>query len=387
MQVLHEQLPDSVHAPATKKQYLDSICKHFRLKHARVGGNGNCFFVACAKVLSCLGITVDASALRQQVVAFLRECYFDRLHGVLGERCCIEMEHEVHARIPLVSSTARHNGFVPDTMESYLTATADIRVWACGYHWIRAVASLHAVSIVIVIHSFDYVQLFCEDSTHPRVFLYKTDVETHYDALVPEAAPVSNADDLSQNSEAYVSSQPPGLSPSEESNVQPASIVPLTLEQLRAARLKALSLQPSAASLLTEVTAAVAATCLLSLHSSEEVVVLSSETEGSLSSNDDGIDGWTKNGAYEAYVLAVLDAGHGSWDRRQVINEIGNRASFNFPSWRRLSELDRFAKINSVISSLRKMVRSAHSALSSGSNAGDHCVGVVVYTSVFECSS
>jgi hypothetical protein len=233
MQVLHEQLPPSVCAPTTKKKYLDLICEHFGLKLARVGGNGNCFFVACAKVLSCLGITVDASVLRQQVVAFLRECYFHQLHGVLGERCCMEMEHEVDARIPLVSSTALHNGFVPESMESYLTATADISVWACGYHWIRAVASLHAVSIVLVIHSFEYVQLFSGDSTHPRVFLYKTDVETHYDALVP------NTNGLSQTNEA--SSPPPNHSLSSP----PAPCAPLSAEDLRAARVKALNLSRS----------------------------------------------------------------------------------------------------------------------------------------------
>jgi hypothetical protein len=290
----------------------------------------------------------------------------------------MEMEHEVDARIPLVSSTALYNGFVPESMESYLTATADISVWACGYHWIRAVASLHAVSIVVVIHSFDYVQLFCGDSTHPRVFLYKTDVETHYDALVPNAL-VPNTDGLSQNNEA--SSPPPNHSLSSPP-APSAPCAPLSAEDLRAARVKALNLQQSTSAAAStdqdELVDSVAASSLLSLRSAEEVVVVSSESSD---------DGWTKNEAYEAYVAAVCDAGRGSWDRQQVMNEIGNRASFNFPSWRRLSELDRLAKINSVISTLRKMVRSAQSALSSVSNAGDHRVGVVVYTSVFECSS
>ena len=117
MQVLHEQLPASVCAHTAKKKYCDAICKHFGLKLVRVGGNGNCFFVSCAKVLSCLGITVDASTLRQQAVDFLRECYFELGHGVLGERCCLEMEHEVDAKIPLVSCTRTYDGFVPRTME------------------------------------------------------------------------------------------------------------------------------------------------------------------------------------------------------------------------------------------------------------------------------
>jgi hypothetical protein len=83
MQVLPEELPASVCAPKTKKKYCDSICKHFGLKLVRVGGDGNCLFVSCAKVLSCLGITVDASTLRQQVVLFLRECYFMRAMAYL----------------------------------------------------------------------------------------------------------------------------------------------------------------------------------------------------------------------------------------------------------------------------------------------------------------
>lgn len=146
MQVLPEELPADVCAPKTKRKYCNSICKHFGLKLVRVGGNGNCLFVSCAKVLSCLGIYVDASTLRQQAVDFLRECYFELGHGVLGERCCLEMEHEVHAKIPLVSCTRTYDGFVPRTMEEYLSATADITVWACGYHWIRAVAS-HAIDL------------------------------------------------------------------------------------------------------------------------------------------------------------------------------------------------------------------------------------------------
>ena len=353
--------------------------------------------MACAKVLSCLGITVDASDLRQQVVAFLRECFFDELHGVVGERCCIDMEHEVMARIPLVSSTHLYNGFVPESMDSYLTATSDIGVWACGYHWIRAVASLHAVSIVLVIHSFDYVQLFSGDSTHPRVFLYKTDVETHYDALVPINAIVPNTDGLSQNSDAYVSSQPlidvPGL----------VAFAPLSLAELRAVRLKALNIQqPLLHSPPECAVESSAASSLLSLHSETQSpaalhsqtqpapIVISTDAEDSLSS-DDVSDSWTANDAYQAYVKAVLEADGASWDRHDVIREIGSRASFNFSSWRRMSEIDRFTKIRSTIARLRKLKQRPTTPVvpmsrrSSVDRAGDH--RAVVYTSVFECTS
>ncbi len=415
MQVLPEELPANVCAPKTKKKYLDSICKHFGLKLVRVGGDGNCLFVSCAKVLSCLGIIVDASTLRQQVVLFLRECYFDAGHGVLGERCCQDMEHEVLAAIPLVSCTQTYNGFVPHSMDDYLTATADTSVWACGYHWIRAVASLYSVSIVIVIHAFDHVDLFSSDSAHPRVFLYKTDVETHYDALVPKDAHISNADGLSQNSchsEAYVSSQPHGPSPSEESNAQPASFVPLSIEELRAARLKALNLQRTAVHSPPQcvVEASNAASSLLTLHSDDQspglivgstdpalhsatqtpahgFIVISTDSR----SSDDLSDGWTANDAYQAYVKAVLEADGASWDRHEVITEIGSRASFDFSSWRRMSEMERFTKIRSSIARLRKLKQRPTTPVvpmsrrSSVDRAGDQ--SAVVYTSVFECTS
>ena len=60
-----------------------------------------------------------------------------------------------------------------------------------GYHWVRAVSALHNVCIGVVIHGFEHVTFFGDPSL-PRSYLYKKDAETHYDALLPAAAPLSS---------------------------------------------------------------------------------------------------------------------------------------------------------------------------------------------------
>ena len=54
-----------------------------------------------------------------------------------------------------------------------------------GYHWLHAVSAIYNVCVVVVIHAHHSTYLF-GDSSAQRVHLYKKEVETHYDALVPK---------------------------------------------------------------------------------------------------------------------------------------------------------------------------------------------------------
>ncbi len=92
------------------------------------------------------------------------------------------MDIECEVQFPLVSSVRKHNGEVPGNVTSYLDACTKSGVWVAGYHWVRAVAHLYQVCLVIVIHGFPCVYAF-GNTSQVQLFLYKRDVETHYDAL------------------------------------------------------------------------------------------------------------------------------------------------------------------------------------------------------------
>ena len=123
MQVFAEQLPLAVYSNSTVGKYRDAVCQHFQLRFKRVGGAGNCFFESCAALLPTVS---DAIALRQQVVAFLRECV-DGQHGALGERCLFEIESELNEEL----IGAKKQTF-PLTPEAYLNASTSNRVWVAG---------------------------------------------------------------------------------------------------------------------------------------------------------------------------------------------------------------------------------------------------------------
>jgi hypothetical protein len=53
-----------------------------------------------------------------------------------------------------------------------------------------AIATLFEVCVVVVIHRHEFVRLFGNES-HPRIYLYKKDALTHYDALPPGPDPAS----------------------------------------------------------------------------------------------------------------------------------------------------------------------------------------------------
>jgi hypothetical protein len=180
MEVTAIQLPPDFQALTGICKYRDAVCDHFGLALRRMNGNGSCFFYSCVYLLSKHGIQVTSDELRLQVISFFRECQ-QRQHGNLGERIMMDIQCEVPEA--LVSSSRRHNGEVPANVTSYLDASSDTGVWVAGYHWIRAVAHLYQVCLVVVIHGYPCVYAF-GNTSHVQLFLYKRDVETHYDALV-----------------------------------------------------------------------------------------------------------------------------------------------------------------------------------------------------------
>jgi len=68
-------------------------------------------------------------------------------------------------------------------------------VWVQGYHWLRAVSQLFPVCVCVIIHNHEHMHLF-GDTDNPRIYLYKRDTQTHYDALVPSVAFISGATTL-----------------------------------------------------------------------------------------------------------------------------------------------------------------------------------------------
>lgn len=57
-----------------------------------------------------------------------------------------------------------------------------------GYHWLHAVAAIFNVCIGLVIDRHDFTHVFGNQRS-PRIYLYKTDAESHYDALLPNPLP------------------------------------------------------------------------------------------------------------------------------------------------------------------------------------------------------
>ena len=192
MELNAEQLPREVLEFKTYAKYRNAVCELFNLRFLRVAGIGNCFFDSCAASLPAAG---SGSDLRKQVIAFLAQCIAGQ-HDFLGARCTLEIEQELQQE--LVGLPKKRNGSdgaeagAPLTPQSYLDASASNEVWVQGYHWIRAMAHLHSVCVCVVIHGFEHIQLFGV-LAHPRIYLYKRDAETHYDALIPQVLPLGVA--------------------------------------------------------------------------------------------------------------------------------------------------------------------------------------------------
>jgi hypothetical protein len=169
------------------KKYRDAVCNALDLHFHPVDGMGDCFFHSVSVLLQHVrqpdgGMwEKDPSCLRQEVTQYLRECV-EMQHSMLGERCVMDMEGEMGTA--LVSSSRKNSGIIPESIREYLDVSAIDGVWVQGYHWLRAVAALYNICICVVVHNHDHVHLF-GDSTKQRLYVYKRDAETHYDALPP----------------------------------------------------------------------------------------------------------------------------------------------------------------------------------------------------------
>jgi hypothetical protein len=180
-------------------RYRNAVCNYLGLKWISVGGNGNCFFESMIILLRKAGILPDnlnACQLRLDLVRFFRECC-DSTQD-LCERIVIEVEAETSEEL-YCSTHGKINGvrlhrFVPATRDNYLNAVANDGVWAQGWHWLRAISFLYDVRVAVVIFGQQVVRYFGQGSR--TVYLYKTDANTHYDALVPLLdASSTNAED------------------------------------------------------------------------------------------------------------------------------------------------------------------------------------------------
>ncbi len=208
---------------ATKNaSYRRAVCNHLGgLQWQSINGAGNCFFAA---VSTCLLANlppdrtdhlVGEKRLRALVVEWLE--LQTRLDDDLAERVQVEIDAELHVRFFYFAQLKRltltfqvtlqcsKRGFTDRTSTTraqYLKAVAVDGVWIQGYHWMRAVSTIAMVRVGLVIYSFDSVIYFGQgDKT---IYLYKvwlflsadhsfisftiqTDVETHFEALVPQS--------------------------------------------------------------------------------------------------------------------------------------------------------------------------------------------------------
>jgi hypothetical protein len=115
------------------KKYRDAVCALLGLSYLPIGGNGNCFFESVAALLHFIDIRMDARHVRRKSIEFLLEC-LDGRHGILGERCVIEMENELNKQ--LVSSVYvrrdQRGQLLPTTVQEYISISSSIGVWVEG---------------------------------------------------------------------------------------------------------------------------------------------------------------------------------------------------------------------------------------------------------------
>jgi hypothetical protein len=169
-------------------RFRKAVCQHLRLQWVSVHGSGNCFFesvIALLRAADRCPETLNARELRHDVLQFFRACIGSTQD--FCERVMIEIEDELHEK--LVNSTRakvngyRVNGFVPETIQSYLDAVEQEGTWVQGWHWLRAISFLYDVRVAVVIFGHAVVRFFGQGPV--TIYLYKVDAETHYDPLLP----------------------------------------------------------------------------------------------------------------------------------------------------------------------------------------------------------
>ena len=236
-----EELPqDCIDAAAVQRSfptrnawYRNAVCNYLRLKWISVGGNGNCLFESVIVLLRNAGILPDnlsARQLRLDLVQFFRECCDSA--EALCKRILIDIEAELHEEL-WCSTHGKINGvrlhrFVPATRENYLNAVENDGVWAQGWHWLRAISVLYNVRVAVIIFGHPIVRYFGQGQL--TIYLYKTDGDTHFDALVVNA----EDGDAEQGAnfdpgEGVVVAQPPPSAAGEAVVANPSSSLQLLL--------------------------------------------------------------------------------------------------------------------------------------------------------------
>lgn len=127
------------------------------------------------------------------------------LDADVRKQCCNELQQVLKHK--LVGTRTKSGTAFVSSCHHYLDLSEQDGVWVegvglngllkvllhsnhhTGYHWLYAVCILYNVCIVVVIHCHEYTHVF-GNRQHPRIYLYKADIATHYDVLLPNNAPV-----------------------------------------------------------------------------------------------------------------------------------------------------------------------------------------------------
>jgi hypothetical protein len=206
MNVASIDLPFYYEEGMSEQAYLEALCSEMQVRVCRVASNGSCFFESICALLPTIGKAVKSpKILRLQVVQFFRECH-EGQHGDLGERIMLDVEAAMQNRIVSSCAQTRCNNKKPKSLEAYFDAVSLQSVWvegmcaphsvlfqACssflrtGFHWLRAIAHLFHCNIVLVIYRWTHAYVFGEANPSDSISLWKSDVETHFEPLIPMA--------------------------------------------------------------------------------------------------------------------------------------------------------------------------------------------------------
>ena len=170
----------------SEDDYLEGISDLYSVRVCTVNNYGTCFFDSIFLLLPTVGEAVEsARSLRLACVAFMRECY-EGQHGLPGERIKMEIEHACTTKLVSSANRSRAQDVIPGTADKYFEAVSKNSVWVEGFHWLRTVSILFNVNIAVHIYKFDHVIVFGEDDpARPRIAVWKSDVETHFEPLIP----------------------------------------------------------------------------------------------------------------------------------------------------------------------------------------------------------
>ena len=133
MEISSVQLP--FEPPPKEEDYLAQLCSFLGTQLCSVPSNGGCFFDSIFASLPTVGKAVKSSkALRQEIVAFFRECCSTDQHGELGERVQKDITDQLQHKIVSSYAATRFNNKKPKTIDAYLEAVSMNSVWVEGVY-------------------------------------------------------------------------------------------------------------------------------------------------------------------------------------------------------------------------------------------------------------